>query len=197
MLVIPEQIFKGCRQNDTKSQSDLYRLCHSILMRVGMRYANGDRQVALANVNMAFLKIIQNLGNYKETTPFEPWIRRIMINVCLDEFRKNKSYHATIQIQEMVPQRDFGHFINLNEAETRLSAAEVQNLIAELPAPTAHIFNLFAIDDFTHKEIAEALNITESASKWHVVKARNYLKERISPYISHSKPQVKQDEIAR
>ncbi len=146
-------------------------------MRIGLRYSGGERQAALANVNMAFLKILQKLETYKSHIPFEAWIRRIMIHVVIDDFRAQKSYQANIQRQDMEVFSENENYFSENEAETRLDAADIQALIGKLPPATAQIFTLFTFDDYTHREIALQLEITESASKWHVAKAKTLLRE--------------------
>lgn len=178
-LNIPPHILSDCLQNDTKAQSALYRLCHAHLMRIGLRYSAGDRQAALANVNMAFLKILQKLETYKSHIPFEAWIRRIMINVVIDDFRAQKNYQAHIQRQDMETISEQETYFEWNEAEIRLNAEDIQTLIGKLPPATAQIFNMFTFDDYTHREIAVELDITESASKWHVAKAKTILKKLI------------------
>lgn len=178
-MTIPPHILSDCLQNDTKAQSALYRLCHAHLMRIGLRYSGGDRQAALANVNMAFLKILQKLETYKSHVPFEAWIRRIMINVVIDDFRAQKTYQANIQRQDMETISESETFFEWNEAEIRLDAADIQALIGKLPPVTAQIFNMFTFDDYTHREIATELDMTESASKWHVAKAKTILKKLI------------------
>lgn len=178
----PPEILAACSQNDEKAQSALYRLCHGHLMRIGMRYAAGDRQAALANVNEAFLRILMNLHTYKTHVPFEAWIGRIMINVVIDAFRKQKSYQKYIENQDAEILVKYSDTTHDNEAEMNLNAADIQKLLGTLPELTAKIFNLFAFDDFTHREIAEQLGISESASKWHVVKARNILKNHLQSY---------------
>lgn len=191
-MTIPNDILQACKQNDTKAQYALYRLCHAPLMRVGLRYSGGDRQAALANVNAAFLNILQNLESYKPHIPFEAWIRRIMINVVIDEFRKEKKHQNHLDIEELI---DNEYDTDNNEAEILLNAEDIQRLIGKLPPLTANIFNLFAFDDFTHREIAEKLNITESASKWHVVKARNILKKYLPSYIGNSFTQLQNEKF--
>jgi RNA polymerase sigma factor (sigma-70 family) len=194
-LIVANDILQACKNNDSKAQYALYRLCHAPLLRVGLRYSGGDRQAALANVNAAFLNILQNLDNYKPHIPFEAWIRRIMINVVIDEFRKEKKHQNHLEVEEVAESLENEATTNESQAELNLSAEDIQRLIGLLPELTAKIFNLFAFDDFTHREIAEKLGISESASKWHLVKARNLLKKHLPSYIDNSQIQFQNEKF--
>jgi RNA polymerase sigma-70 factor (ECF subfamily) len=172
-------------QNDRNAQSALYRVCYPILMRIGLRYATEDG-MAPELVNMAFLKILQNLNKYVESVPFEAWIRRIMINTTIDEFRKNKKYKEIFVKNENETWEDTSHIVDLNEADKILGAEDVQHLLQLLPDATRKVFNLFVFDEYTHKEIGELLGISEGTSKWHVSAARKELKQHLEKFILSS-----------
>ena len=87
---IDTTLLQACRKNDRKAQSQLYKSCFGLLMSVCIRYKN-DEAEARAVLNQGFLKILTNLDKYDSKIPFEAWIRRIMINTIIDEFRKIKS----------------------------------------------------------------------------------------------------------
>lgn len=165
-------------------------------MRIGLRYAHGDREKALENTNTAFLHIVQKLERYNPQVPFQAWIQRIMINVTIDDFRKNKAYLTMVQTASSETMATYEAVTGGNEAEWQLESQEVLQIVSQLPEPTAHIFNLFVFDEYTHREIANLLNITESASKWHVAKAKTLLKSYLqSHYPTLIAPYI-QDETA-
>ena len=128
-------------------------------------------------LNVGFLKVLDNLDKYKSNVPFEAWIRRIMINVLIDDFRKNR------KVRELIEYTDFSESftseppIDYNEADKQFDAEQLEAFIQALPSVSQKAFNLFAIDGYTHKEIAELLNISEGTSKWHVSFARKKLQE--------------------
>lgn len=173
------KLIKACIRKDRRAQEQLYRLCFSSMMGVCMRYFRNESE-AVAALNEAFLKILNNLQKRGESTPFEAWIRRITINTAIDAFRKNKSYKAHIQ-----PGWEFGVHeqeesgFEINEAALQLDAEAIEQMIQELPPMSMQVFNLFAIDGYSHKEIGDLLGISPGTSKWHVSFSRKELKKKL------------------
>lgn len=173
------QMLKAAHAGDRKAQYALYRSCFPILMAVCMRYKR-DKQEAVAALNDGFLKIVNNLDRYKrEEVPFEAWIRRIMINTIIDAFRKDKKWRELTVFTEHIEQAYPEEPIQWNEAEQALNVNYLEGLLRRLPPVTRHVFNLFALDGYSHKEIGEILQISEGTSKWHVNHARVQLQSWI------------------
>ena len=176
---ISAQLLADCQKGDRRAQFQLYQSCFSTLMSVGMRYKKDESESA-AVVNEAFLKILKNLDKYKTNVPFQAWIRRIMINTVIDEFRKNR------KVRELIEHTDFEDFHNhddlvtVNLADQNFEAEELEEMIKRLPPVSQKVFNLFAIDGYSHKEIGEMLGISDGTSKWHLSFSRKKLKEFIS-----------------
>ena len=105
------QLLADCQQGDRRAQFQLYKSCFSTLMSVGMRYKKDESESA-ATVNTAFLKILKNLDKYQSNVPFQAWIRRIMINTVIDEFRKNR------KVRELIEHTDFEDFHNHDDLVT-------------------------------------------------------------------------------
>lgn len=141
-----------------------------------MRYRK-DKSEAVAILNTGFLKIITNLNQYKQETPFEAWIRKIMINTLIDDFRANMKKNELIEYREQLDNAGADHFIDYNQADLLFDAAQLESIIQQLPNMSRQVFNLFAIDGFAHKEIAAMLSISEGTSKWHLNFARSRLQE--------------------
>lgn len=148
-------------------------------MRVCSRYKN-NRDDAVNLCNDAFLKIITNLQHINKNENLEAWIKRIATNTAIDDYRKHKNYSITVNLTgEAIPDYyDAG--TNYNLPDEKLHANDLLKLIAQLKDPTKTVFNLFAIDGYSHKEIGEALDLTEEASRWHLNKARNMLKQKLN-----------------
>jgi len=174
-LEIDKHLIRRLKNNDRKAQLELYNQCFNILMSISYRYKNNEED-AIAIANSSFLKILTNIEFYKTSTPFEAWIRRITINTAIDEYRKEKRNKETIEYQDYY---DNHSEFSLNEYDLKISAEEINEMIIQLPKATNHVFNLFAIDGYSHKEIAKMLNISANTSKWHVKQARKKLKELI------------------
>jgi RNA polymerase sigma-70 factor (ECF subfamily) len=124
------------------------------------------------------LKILTNLVKYDDTMPFKAWVRRIMVNTLIDEYRKNKTLKNNISYVEEY--YDTEEYSETNSALHKLNAKEILLMIEKLPKASAQVFNLFAIDGFSHKEIGAMLEISEGTSKWHLNYARQKLKDMIN-----------------
>ncbi len=165
-------LIKGCIDNDRRSQNELYRKYFPLMSGIAVRYTK-DKEEALHKLNAGFLKVLQNISAYDERFALATFIRNILINHMIDEYRKEKKYIANIQLSEY--QDTDG--ITFNQGEVRLEAEELLKILQHLPDVTKNVFNLFAIDGYKHTEIAEMLGISPGTSKWHVSEARKKLKE--------------------
>jgi len=178
-LNLDPQLLLAAQKGDRKAQSALYRSCFPILMAVCMRYRR-DKQDAVSALNNGFLKIIQNLDKYKrDEVPFEAWIRRIMINTVIDEYRREKKWRELTVFKEDIERVFPDEPIDWNEADQRLDVQHLEALLRRLPPMTQKVFNLFAIDGFSHHEISDMLGMSEGTSKWHVSTARAQLQSWI------------------
>ncbi|MBK7937279.1 MAG: sigma-70 family RNA polymerase sigma factor [Lewinellaceae bacterium] len=176
---IDPQLLQAAHRGDRKAQYALYRVCFPVLMAVCVRYRR-DEQEAVSALNNGFLKIIQHLDRYRrDEVPFEAWIRRIMINTAIDEFRREKKWRDLTVFSDEI-EREYPHEpVDWNEAEQRFSVQHIEGLLRRLPPVTQHVFNLFALDGFSHREISELLGMSEGTSKWHVSNARKQLQSWI------------------
>lgn len=117
-----------------------------------------------------FVKVFKNIDSYKSEGSFEGWMRRIMVNECLDFIKQNKSMVYLDEIEVKEETSDF---------DEDLSGINVQELLDQLSESYRTVFNLFVLEDYSHKEIAEMLSISEAASKTQLLRAKNKLKEII------------------
>ena len=162
-----------CIKHDRKAEYELYKLSYSYLMSICMRYSK-DKDSASEALNMGFLKILGNLTSYKPEIPFKAWIRRIMVNTLIDEYRRNKNEREKISyVEEYFDSSDFSE---VNEAMGRINCEQILQHINSLPEASRKVFNLYAIDGYSHKEIGQILEISEGTSKWHLNAARQKLK---------------------
>lgn len=167
-----DHLLEGCKGGDRKSQENLYRMLSSKMMGVCMRYAKG-RQEAEDILQLGFIKVFQKISDFRNEGPFEGWIRKIMVNTAIETYRKNLRSMNLVDIEEVYdhPQTTF----DMNGLETK----DLLNLIQELANGYRVVFNMYIIEGYSHKEIAEALGITEGASKSQLSRARAILKEKI------------------
>lgn len=141
-----------------------------------MRYGS-DRTQAEEMVNDAFLKVFKNIHSFNEMQSFQGWFKTITVRTCIDYYRKFSPKVALVDVSE-VPHLE----VSQAEVVDQLSAEEILELVQKLPPSYRTVFSLFAIDGYSHAEIAEMLNINEGTSRSNLVKARMKLQEWIKLY---------------
>lgn len=152
------------------AQQQLYEQYYGKMMGICMRYA-GSRDEALDLLHEGFIKVFQNIGRYKPGTSLPAWIRTIMVNTCIDYYRKTIR-RRTEDITE-------AHFLSSDEPDvlSNLTEQEILAAVQDLSPAYRAVFNLYVVEGYSHKEIGDALQITESTSRSNLVKARIKLKE--------------------
>lgn len=120
-----------------------------------------------------FIKVFRSMGSYRGEGAFEGWIRRIMVNTAIETYRRNMRSGYQVELNDA--HDDAQHTFSMDALECE----DLLNLIQALPDGYRIVFNMYALEGFSHKEIAEALRITEGASKSQLSRARTWLKERI------------------
>ena len=121
----------------------------------------------------AFTKLFERIDQFKGEGSFEGWIRRIIVNESLTYLRRNKNVYLETEIEAVDREPDFAKLENSLEAE------DLMKLISQLPTGYRMVFNLYAIDGFSHKEIAEQLGISENTSKSQLSRARALLQKNL------------------
>ena len=185
MISPSSEILKGCLDNNRKAQLLLFKHCYSFLYGIGRRYRINDDEVK-SLVNTCFLKVLNNLEKYNPEIPFGAWIRRIMVNTAIDDFRKSKkrlSLFENVDFSDSVLMTEH----EWNQADLDLDAEYLFDMVNRLPNMANKVFNLFAIDGFSHKEIGGTLSISEGTSKWHLNDARKRLSVMIKERINSKK----------
>ena len=177
---IQPKLIALCIKRDRKAEYELYKNTYSYLMSICLRYIK-DKDMASEVLNTGFLKILTNLEKYNLAIPFKVWIRKIMVNTLIDEYRKTKREKERITyVEEYYDSSDYSE---TNEALSRINCEQIYELIGQLPEATKQVFNLYVIDGYAHKEIGEMLGISEGTSKWHLSNARQKLKEQLEKNI--------------
>jgi len=166
-------IILDCRNGNRKAQEQLYRQLYGFAMSIAMRYATDEHEAADI-LGHAFVKMFRSIQSYDATKGnFHGWLKKIVINESLDHI-KQRSRFTSLELDTVEEP-----FINSNIIETTDAAAILQ-LVRQLPRATHAVFVLYAIDGYTHKEIAAQLNISEGTSKWHLSEARKILQQKIN-----------------
>jgi RNA polymerase sigma-70 factor (ECF subfamily) len=176
----PTELLRAAASGERRAQLALYELCYPVLISAARRYYhNTDEQMTV--VNNSFVKVIQYLNNY-ETGRFLSWVKRIISNEIIDEYRRNKRYNELYRFDAPVEERGAPDF----QTDQLFSHEQLQMMLLSLSEPARLVFNLFAIEGYSHKEIAQMLGVTEETSKWHTKMARKKLRELID--LTHEKP---------
>ncbi|WP_353132050.1 RNA polymerase sigma factor [Pseudopedobacter sp.] len=167
------EIIEGCQKTDRRFQELLYKMTASKMLGVCMRYAK-DKFEAEDILQSGFIKVFKHIHSYKGEGSFEGWIRRIMVNTSIEFYRKNIRMLSVVDIEETNAELVFTEF-----ELSSLQAKDLMKLIQTLSEIHRMIFNMYAIEGYSHREIADALGITEGASKVQLSRARAVLKEKI------------------
>ena len=170
---ILDDIVKSCVKGDRKAQKELYEMFYSKMMGVCYRYTN-NAEDARDILQDGFVKVYSNLKKYNFKGSLEGWIRRIMVNTAIDQIRKNKrdpfSIEDDARIQNIEEEIPFE--VEESNSETLIKAEKAVKAIGELSPAYKMVFNLYVIEGYTHKEIAEYLGISEGTSKSNLAKAK-------------------------
>jgi RNA polymerase sigma-70 factor (ECF subfamily) len=163
------RLIKACLAGDASAQQQLYTQYAGQMLGICYRYTKSmnDAQDVLQE---GFINVFRNLHQYKQEGELGAWIRRIMVNAALNYLKQNKRYQA-----DMLMQQEHLHPISGDDPVITLSAKELAELIRQLPAGYQAIFNLHAVEGFTHVEIAQMLGISEGTSRSQYMRARNLL----------------------
>ncbi len=167
-----DELIKGCRKGDARAQRQLYDLYSSKMYAVCYRYVRHPMEAEDVLI-MGFTKIFERIHQFREEGSFEGWIRRIMVNEALTWLRKSRAMYPEIDLEQAHLEVDY------EKAADRLEAEDLLRMIAELPAGYRVVFNMYAIDGYSHKEIAEKLGINENTSKSQLSRARAYLQKML------------------
>jgi RNA polymerase sigma factor (sigma-70 family) len=173
---IQPQLITACINGERRAEYELYKVCFSYLMSICIRYTRNEDK-AREVLNIGFYRILSNLDKYSASQPFKPWARKVIINTLINEFKKEKTHHDNIQyVEEYFDNSDYS---SMNSALGKINADQIYGFIAALPPASQQVFNLYFIDGYKHREIAEMLEISEGTSKWHLNSAREKLKEML------------------
>ena len=162
-----------CLKGNSKAQKALFDKFASKMLSVCLRYMKNTEKAEDA-LQDGFIKVFVNLLNYSNSGVLEGWIRRIIVNTCLDELKKNKKLLLNVSVEEVEYKLESNDFV-----QEQMMADDLMKLIQDMPAGYRVIFNMFAIEGYAHQEIATQLGISESTSKSQYLRARAYLKNRI------------------
>ena len=167
---IDDLLIAGCLKNSSPAQEAVYERYSAKMYAVCIRYV-GDTESAKDVMIQGFLKVFDKISQFKKEGSFEGWIRRIMVNESLNYLRKSKFMHLEVDLAAAEREPDYNFIQNTIEAN------ELIAMVNLLPPGYKTVFNLYAIEGYSHKEIAEMMDISENTSKSQLSRARKHLQQ--------------------
>jgi RNA polymerase sigma-70 factor (ECF subfamily) len=175
-------ILKGCREGRRNAQKQLYERYVSPMLAICLRYSR-SRDEAEDLLQEGFLKIFQNINTFRNHGSLEGWLKRIMINHALNQYKKNRKVPFTQDVEE-IPESEILFDNEEIEDSVKVPPEKLLEMVQALPEGYRMVFNLFVFEEYTHKEIAETLNISENTSKTQLLKARRHLQKKVFEFMN-------------
>lgn len=172
-------IIKGCLKNDRACQKLLYEQFYGKMLGVCLRYSKNSDD-AKDTLHEGFIKVFGSLKNFNSKGSFEGWVRRIMVNTAIDHLRKNKHDYlivSTVYANEKAT--NTAEEINEEDILLHIDKEDILKAVQELTPAYRTVFNLYVVEEYTHKEIADLLDISEGTSKSNLSKAKFNLRKNL------------------
>ena len=177
-MTVDEELIKACRSGNDAAQRELYILLHEPLMQVCMKYYVNEED-AMTVMHDGVLKIFKSLRKFKYDKSFVNWCRVLMINVVLDDIRRNKrrKYFERYDTEKAMRYADE---LIIDPVDREIQAQYVEDVLKVIPLASRIVFSLYVFEEYKHKEIAKKLRISEGTSKWHVATAKKILRQHLT-----------------
>ena len=169
-----QSLIKACVNGDSKAFKTLYDQHVDTMYAICLRYMSNSDEAKDA-LQEGFIRVFKNLGSFKFTGSFEGWLKRIFVNISIEQIRKRK-LHSDVE-----DYRQDANLVTFQKTGT-IDAEEMMKVVALLPTGYRTVFNMYVVDGYSHKEIAEHLGITESTSKSQLFKARKQLQNLLKDW---------------
>jgi RNA polymerase sigma factor (sigma-70 family) len=167
-----DDLLNGCKAGSRQMQEALYKQTAAKMLAICMRYTK-DKMEAEDVLQVAYMKVFEKVKEYRGDGAFEGWIRRIMVNTAIESYRKSIKMMNVVPIEDAYDQPSTGFDFS------RLGVQDLMKLIQKLSDGYRIVFNMYAIEGYSHKEIATALGISEGASKSQLSRARAILRAEV------------------
>ena len=167
------KLIHQCVKGERHSQSRLYALLSPKMFVVCLRYAR-NREEAEETLQEGFMKVFENIQQFKFAGSFEGWVRKIMVNCALQKYRSKSQLHAVVNIDEV--KTEYGGTENIS---SQLGTKELLKMVQLLPPSYRMVFNLYVFEGMKHREIAEVLGVSEGTSKSNLSDARAILQKAV------------------
>lgn len=174
------QLIEGCKGQDRKSQQLVYEKYARVMYGICLRYSS-DKETAQDLLQDGFIKVFMNINSFENKGSFEGWMKRIFVNLALENIRKDKTKKLYSDDIENISDIDI---VDETEGDVDgITEDELLKMVQELPQGYRSVFNLYVIEDYSHKEISEMLGIAEGTSRSQYIRARALLQDKIKDYL--------------
>ena len=169
-----QELIAGCKRKDTWARKKLYELYAPAMLGICIRYVN-EKEAARDILHEGFIKVYTKIDSYSGAGSFEGWMRKIFVTTALEYLRSIKAFSDTVSLDSCI-EKENSYDTGIIE---QLSAEEILRCIDQLPAGFKTVFNLYAIEGYSHAEVAQILNIQEASSRSQFARARQLLQAKI------------------
>ena len=185
-VILYNKLIESCKNNDREAQYRLYNLLSGKMFAVCLRYAK-HREAAEDLLQEGFVKVFTHIDKFRGEGSFEGWVRRIIVNTAVEHYRRSTKMYPMVNVEDVnrdIPWVDTGENLELED---------LMNMINKLSQGYKTIFNLYVVEGYSHKEIAEMLEISEGTSKSQLARARYLLMDMVkkSEIVKKSAPIAK------
>lgn len=179
-MISDSDLIEGCIRGDRKMQFELYQRYAPKMYGVCLRYA-GKAEEAEDILQEGFIKIYNKIGSFRGEGSFEGWMRRIFVNTAIEHFRKKTYLQPITEYEENTLE---GKYLNVLD---NLAEQDIIQLVQKLSPGYRTVFNMYVVEGYTHKQIGEALGISEGTSKSQLSRAKIILQEMVQQYMEHKR----------
>lgn len=171
-IALYERLIKGCLKQQRSAQKELYDVLSGKVFAICLRYAD-NYHTAEDLLQEGFIKIFKNIRSYRGDGSFEGWAKRIVVNTAIEHYRKQARMYPIVNLDAV------DYSLNMEYLADTLELQDLQKLIQRLSPGYRTVFNLYVVEGYSHREIAEMLDITEGTSKSQLARARYLLQKMI------------------
>lgn len=165
------ELIRRCSEGEVRAQEILYKRYFSFAMSVCIRYTK-DQYEAMEIVNDSYMKVLDNISEFRGSAPFRSWYGRILVNSAIDNYRRNARHTGQLQLSDLEETEE-----QEPDIDSELSANDILSLFSRMPDNYKITFNLFEIEGYSHEEIGKMLGISTSTSRSNLVRAKKMLRE--------------------
>jgi RNA polymerase sigma-70 factor (ECF subfamily) len=175
-MCILDNIIAKCKNGDRIAGEQLYRMFAPKMFAICIRYSR-TREEAEDNLQDGFIKVLESIRQYSGKGSFEGWMKRIFVNTALEKYRKN----SLVQLMEDLPEQEEEEV----DEGIKIPGSVLLEFVSQLPEKYRMVFNLYVMEEKSHKEIAALVGISEGTSKSNLARAKEILKRKVKGYIKH------------